>query len=111
MLTKDMKRTLEFLNETTPDLCGNFFTIDFIAQNLDFDRMKALAVCESLSNETYIAFGDSHKSTVRQLEKGINFKELKKQKEADFWKDKLVSFALGFISGVAVGVVTALLIA
>lgn len=111
MLTKDMKRTLKFLGEATPDLSGDFFTVDFIAQNLGFNHMKALAVCESLSNEKYIVFGDSHKSTVRPLEMGINFKELKKQKEISYWKDKLISFVLGFLSGVAVGVVTVFLTA
>lgn len=110
MLTKDMKKTLELFNKNDPDLQGRFFSIGFIAGKLDFDYMKALAVCESLEKEDYVAFGDKHKSAVRPLEKGINFKDLERQEKSAFWKDKVVSFVLGFISGVLVAIVTAVLL-
>ena len=95
MLTKDMKRTLDMVNKTEPDLQEYFFSISFIAQQLGFNYMKALAVCESLEKEDYIVFGDKQRTAVRPLEKGIDYRDLKTQEILQFLnRSVLIPFAV-----------------
>lgn len=95
MLTKDSKKVLDFMNSHQPDLQDAFYTVDFIAMNMGYQYMRALAICETLENEKYIIFADKQRTVVRPLEKGINYRDLKTQEILQFLnRSVLIPFAV-----------------
>ena len=79
MLTKDMKKALDFMNSNSPNLQERFYTLDFISKIFNLDFAKSFAVCASLVNEGYLIWSDPQQTVVLPLDKGINYKDLKYQ--------------------------------
>ena len=100
-MTKSMEKALKYMLSNAPDLQGRFYTV--------FKMPCEYGTVETLANEGYVAFGDKQKTVVYLLDKGKNYKEIQRNENKAFWKDKIVSFVLGFVSGVLVTVVTSLL--
>ena len=103
MLTKDMKRTLDFVNSSNPDVQDRFYSVESVASNLSFSFMKSLAVCESLEKEGYIVFDSRFKNFFRPLEKGINYKDLSRQ---DLMKFLNRSVIIPFFVSLATSLIT-----
>lgn len=109
MLTKDMKKALDFMNSNTPDLQGRFYTLDFISQIFNLDFAKSFAVCASLVNEGYLVWSDPQKTVVLPLDKGINYKDLRYQELMQFLnRSVLVPFAVSVATSVATVYITKL---
>lgn len=102
MLTKDSKKLLDYLNKTTPNLEGAFFEINYIASQLNLDYMNVLAICETLAIDSYIAFADRHKTTIKVLEKGKNYKNLNQQELMQFLnRSVIIPFFVSLATSVA----------
>ena len=110
MLTKDSRKILDFLNRTTPNLEGNFFEISYVSSRLNLDYMNVLSICETLAIDNYVTFADRQKTTIRVLEKGRNYKDLKHQEIMQFLKRSvLVPFVVSVATSVATVYITKLL--
>lgn len=90
MLTKDSKKVLDFMNSAIPNLGYPYFEINYIATELKYDSMRVLAICETLQKDDYIAFADIHKTVVKTLEKGRNYKNLNHQEFMQFLNRSVV---------------------
>lgn len=103
MLTKDMKKTLDFLNRNSPDLQNRFYTVDYISHSLGYHTQKSYAICVSLSKEDFVSFADKQQTAILLLEKGINYKDLNKQ---DFYQFLKRSVIIPFLVSIATSLVT-----
>lgn len=101
-MTESMKNALDFMISNEPNLQNRFYSVNSLP--CEFGTVVTLA------NEEYVAFGDKQSSAVYLLDKGRNYKEIERNKAVDYWKDKIITFVFGFVSGVATTVIGALLI-
>lgn len=97
-MTKTMKKALDFMIANEPNLQERFYLVNSLPCQF--------GTVETLVNEEYIAYGDKQKSAVYLLDKGANYKEIEFKKKLDYWKDKIISFVIGLLSGIIVGLVS-----
>ena len=104
ILTDNMKRLIDTLNTYEPDLPNGFYSVKVLQEKLDF---TAQFVLESLANDGLIRWGDKHHTGFWLLERARNYKNIEKLERIERWRERLLGFLFGAVTGVLTCVLTA----
>lgn len=104
ILTDNMKRLIDTLNTYEPDLSNGFYSVKVLQSKLGF---TAQFVLESLANDGLIRWGDKQHTGFWLLERARNYKNIEKLERIERWKERLLGFLFGAVTGVLTCVLTA----
>lgn len=108
-LTKNCKEVLDSVKSLAPNNGIRFYTIDYVLKQkpeLNLPRADLIGILETLSEAHAITWGDQQHTGFALTELGKEYKQLNRLERIDRWKER----AFGFLSGVAVTVIGALII-
>ena len=101
MLTKRMKKLLDYMRKHEPDLQDRFYDVSNLALHCQLDEKETWEVCRSLDLEHYVSFADKYQTCVSLLEKGRGYKELRSQETFQFLRRSvLVPILVSLITAV-----------
>ena len=100
-LTKTKRAALDYFNTHEPNLDGRFFNVAKLS--FDYGTIKELAI------EGYIKYADAQETVIYVLDKGRNYRENARAERREYWRDKFITFAFGFVSGVLLSLIAAVI--
>lgn len=96
VLTKDMRKLLDFLIDTKPDYLGGFYTIKNVIKNYELNDFDTIRILRQLRECGAISPMCGNEDKFFITEYGMKYKEIKIMLAKEKWKERII----GFVSGV-----------
>lgn len=107
IFSDDTRYLIDTVCSYEPDLPNGFYSVSKLQTKMN--RVDATMILESLGNRGYVHWGDKYHSAFWLLEEARAYKNIEKLENRERWKERLIGFAFGIVTGVATGTLVAVL--
>ena len=107
IFSDDTKYLIDTVCGYEPDLPNGFYSVTKLQSKMEHG--DATMILESLGNRGYVHWGDKCHSAFWLLEEARAYKNIEKLENRERWKERLIGFVFGVVTGVASGALVALL--